>query len=454
MSVYVFVGPTVSRSEVEKVLPEAICLPPAARGDIYRIGLRRPRVLAIIDGYFERVPSVWHKEILWAMASSIHVFGSSSMGALRAAELRAFGMEGVGKIFELFDSGTLEDDDEVAIIHGPVDAEYRAFTDAMVDIRATLGAARQARIICADCHDALTTIAKRLHYRNRTYQEILRLASAAAHPHELDALRQWLSAGRISQKRDDAVELLATIARRLEEGLLPKVVDYQIANTEVWRQLTQSPGLTFEAQDGTTTATAVDIVLDELRLQAATYFATQPAGLMRFLSVFFAEQHGVRPDAVSLTAAAEQFRRARGLVDEASLQGWLDRQQVRGDDFIRLMRDEALIEWAEQASAPLLPSYLLDQIRVVGDYEALAARAAHKTDLLEQLGLSRPSLEDVDLTEAELMRWFVREKLGRDMDVSSKGYSTMVGFESQVDFLRALAGEYCYVEALRRGTPS
>ena len=43
------------------------------------------------------------------------------MGALRAAELHAFGMRGVGRIFEAFRDGELEDDDEVAVVHGPAE---------------------------------------------------------------------------------------------------------------------------------------------------------------------------------------------------------------------------------------------------------------------------------------------------------------------------------------------
>ena len=60
---------------------------PSAQGDVYRVAQERPSAIGIVDGYFEGVLSVWHKEILWAMAEGIHVFGSASMGALRAAEL-------------------------------------------------------------------------------------------------------------------------------------------------------------------------------------------------------------------------------------------------------------------------------------------------------------------------------------------------------------------------------
>src|SRR4029077_13362678 len=66
--------------------------PPVRKGDVYRAALTHPAVIGIVDGYFEVVPTVWHKAILWTMAQGIHVFGGASIGALRAAELDAFGM--------------------------------------------------------------------------------------------------------------------------------------------------------------------------------------------------------------------------------------------------------------------------------------------------------------------------------------------------------------------------
>src|SRR5262245_16389942 len=112
MKAVVFLGPTLSIAEARSQL-EAEFLPPAAQGDVWRVALHCSDVIGLIDGQFDHVPSVWHKEILWAMSQGIHVYGSASMGALRAAELHAFGMEGVGKVFESFRDGHLEDDDEV-----------------------------------------------------------------------------------------------------------------------------------------------------------------------------------------------------------------------------------------------------------------------------------------------------------------------------------------------------
>ena len=62
---------------------------------MYQATQNHPTIIGIIDGYFEVTPTVWHKEILWAIAQGSHVHGSASIGVLRAAELCSFGMTGL-----------------------------------------------------------------------------------------------------------------------------------------------------------------------------------------------------------------------------------------------------------------------------------------------------------------------------------------------------------------------
>ena len=95
----VFVGPTLA-GEAAAALPFAELLPPARQGDLYRAARGGAAAIGLIDGYFDQVSSVAHKEVLAAMAGGVHVLGAASMGALRAAELCDFGMEGVGAIFD------------------------------------------------------------------------------------------------------------------------------------------------------------------------------------------------------------------------------------------------------------------------------------------------------------------------------------------------------------------
>jgi hypothetical protein len=236
VNIVVFTGPTLAADEASAVL-DADYRPPAAQGDVYRAAARSPGVIGIIDGYFERTPSVWHKEILWAMSRGIHVFGGASMGALRAAELDAFGMEGVGRIFEAYRDGALEDDDEVAVVHAAAEFGFRPGSDAMVDIRATIARAVGAGVLSAATGLAFECIAKDMFYPRRNYTAIARCAIESGLPHgEVGGFLQWLPEHRFSQKRADAVAMLKTIRHRIESGLEAKRVKFSFETTAMWER--------------------------------------------------------------------------------------------------------------------------------------------------------------------------------------------------------------------------
>ena len=163
MRAIVFAGPSISRKEVE-ALPGVEWRPPVSQGEVFRSAQTAPDFIAIIDGYFEGVPSVCHKEILWAMSRGIHLLGASSMGALRAAELHQFGMRGVGEIFENFRDGILEDDDEVAVLHGPAELGYPSLSLALVNARKSITAAMEASIISQPVAETLVALAKSIFY--------------------------------------------------------------------------------------------------------------------------------------------------------------------------------------------------------------------------------------------------------------------------------------------------
>jgi hypothetical protein len=208
---------------------------PVHQGDLYRAALERPAIIGVIDGYFEIVPTVWHKEILWAMQAGIHVYGAASIGALRAAELDAFGMRGIGRVYEAFRDGVLEDDDEVAVLHGPEALGYPPVTEAMVDIRATFEAATQAGVIDAALASRLTDIGKALFYKERTYEAVLRAAAASGVPAApLSRLSAWLKRGRMDRKRADAEAMLAAIRAHLDAGVAKLRVSWRMAETAAW----------------------------------------------------------------------------------------------------------------------------------------------------------------------------------------------------------------------------
>jgi len=135
--------PSLSRTEAELILPSGprvLYLPPIRREDLISAIALKPKVIGIIDGLFFQNAAVGHREILSALRAGIRVIGASSMGALRAAELESFGMEGIGEVFSRYRTGSIESDDEVALICDPV--SDIALSEALVNIRITLADAR------------------------------------------------------------------------------------------------------------------------------------------------------------------------------------------------------------------------------------------------------------------------------------------------------------------------
>ena len=205
-NVYVFLGPTLSIRDAQTILPNAVYLPPIQSGDILALLPLKPQCILIIDGYFQSTPAVWHKEILIALEQGIKVVGASSMGALRAAELYSFGMVGVGSIYQKFVTGEYEDDDEVAALHLPEEKGYGSLSEPMVNIRATLANAYESAVIEEKQAAALITIAKQLHFKERTWSTLFNAYPIA------QSKQTALLACQIDRKQMDARQALEWIA--------------------------------------------------------------------------------------------------------------------------------------------------------------------------------------------------------------------------------------------------
>jgi hypothetical protein len=217
--IVIFLGPSLSIDEARRTLP-ARYLGPARCGDVLRARRLSPRVIAIVDGVFARTAAIWHKEILLALDDGISVFGASSMGALRAAELVPFGMVGIGRIFEAYRDGLYTDDDEVALLHGPIDSGYREMSQAMVNIRATVAHAVSSGVIHPDSGERVIGCAKAAFYQVRSLDAAIE-ATWRSDPHaeEASRFRRFIaSGGYVNQKRLDALELLTYVRDRTTQS--------------------------------------------------------------------------------------------------------------------------------------------------------------------------------------------------------------------------------------------
>ncbi|MEP6652958.1 MAG: TfuA-like protein [Myxococcales bacterium] len=452
MTVVIFCGPTLRAREVRAEI-DAEVRPPAGRGDVVRAALDGPSAIGLIDGYFARVPSVWHKEILWTMSQGIHVFGAASMGALRAAELHAFGMEGVGTIFEQYRDGLLVDDDEVAVVHATDDRGYQALSEAMVNGRATLSAAERAGAIDAATRVQLESIMKGLHYPDRCYPRLFEVAEGhGVSALQLGALRKWLPEGRIDQKRQDALSMLRRMRQRDSDGWIPKQVTYRFARTDAWEALRTAATSEASATGRRHRGVAESSLIDEL-LGTGKAVAAFNGALARALCLEVAQRTGLQIEARAVETVVEDFRRERGLLSAETFDRWIEEQHLDQDQLTAYFQREAIVRRLKVTLERELLLHLTDHLRETGEYGAVKSRAAAKQADLAARGMELPELAETLLSENELWRWYFRERLHREVPANLQAFAQ--GQNADLDHLRtAVLREYCYQAELARGSSS
>lgn len=442
MNCTIFLGPSLPRSEAEQHLQADYC-PPVSQGDVYRAVTAGAQIIGIIDGYFERVPAVWHKEILWAMSQGVHVFGASSMGALRAAELHSYGMTGIGRVFEAFRDNELEDDDEVTITHGPGELGYPATSDAMVNIRATLADAETQGIIDAATHLYLIEQAKRRYYPERRYQDILNTAKAnTAYAKQAAELEQWLATGRRDVKKEDAITLLLRIKADIEDVPGAKQVSFQFEATDAWEQASRRVGRQIAAS--IPDDLPMDMVLEELRLDGEAYRKTIGVALSRALALREAENQGATIDRERFRAVLNNFFIQRGLTRPEDISGWMADQDVDANGLTELIQRELKVGLVETLFRDNILAQVPDSLRVGGIYGSVVKRVQVKQQWLAEFGYENISVDACGIDEEALLQWYFQDRLGRETPADMDGYAQSLGLGNRFDFLQAVAREYLF----------
>ncbi|MCV7199627.1 TfuA-like protein [Mycobacterium angelicum] len=275
--VVVTAGPTISAGDIHTVVPDAEVVPPISFGDALRYGLEPGDTLLIIDGLFFQHAPVRHKELLTLLDGGIRVVGSSSMGALRAAELHPFGMEGYGWVFESYRDGLLNADDEVGMVHGEPEDGYPVFVDALVNIRQTLRRAVETGLLSARLAADLVETARRMPFTARSWQRVLTVAGIP----ERRCTAKQLQALRVDVKHADALVALHSIAAEDHRG---GVADRPRPPQTIWSQRWQQRwaptipvAVTTDSQAQTTAEVRDTDVLALLSLCATDRWAYLPA---------------------------------------------------------------------------------------------------------------------------------------------------------------------------------
>lgn len=165
----IFAGPSLKDTSISLIKENGhILLSPVKRGDIKKVQDKYPvGEILIVDGIFHQQLSVGHEEILYAIKSGWSIHGVSSMGAIRAYELRNFGMKGHGKVYQRFLKEEDFQDDEVALIHLPAPG-YQNISEPLVHFRACVEYMTLAGFISSLHTEEIISVLKMRYFGTRT----------------------------------------------------------------------------------------------------------------------------------------------------------------------------------------------------------------------------------------------------------------------------------------------
>jgi hypothetical protein len=432
----VFAGPSIPRSEVE-ALPGVEWRPPVSQGDVYRCVQTAPDVIAIVDGYFEGVPSVWHKEILWAMSRGIHVLGASSMGALRAVELHPFGMRGAGEIFANFRDGIWEDDDEVAVLHGPAELGYPSLSLAMVNARKSITTAMETSIISQSVAETLVALAKSIFYQERQWTEVFALAQESGiDASALATFESWLETGEQDLKLQDARAMLAQLGELMESTSEPFHCDYAFAWTVMWDGVVTGETGQSPDEDGAGQVDIESLVLDELKLNPQQYRQIIFRARLKQMALREAGRTGVGVDDAQTRSQLQKLRESLELYTHAQLEDWIEQNDWNPDRLQQALELDQQCKSVVDKLGGVDDQTLLNELRFDGSYAVLKARAEARCRV------DVPTFAGVGIKPPQLLAWYFESQLGESIPVDLDSYLTESGFRGREDFYRLLQKNY------------
>lgn len=208
----VFLGPSLSIEKARKII-NAEFLPPAKKGDFIKLSLiSEKKIIILIDGVFlQDYPPTPIEVFQVVNKNNFQVYGASSLGALRAVELEKFGMNGYGRVFELFKKDIINSDDEVAVTF---DNSYNLLSEAMIDIRYNLFLAFKKGIIDKETKQLITRTAKKIYFPFRSYENIVKksIELYSDRRDNIEDFHNFVSTQRQSLKELDAMGILKKIA--------------------------------------------------------------------------------------------------------------------------------------------------------------------------------------------------------------------------------------------------
>ena len=221
----IFCGPSICSKEKKQLksrFGHIEWMPPIKRGDVELALSQNVKEILIIDGYFENENPIWQRELFKALQEGVTIFGSTSMGALRAAELSEYGMIGIGEIYRMYLTGEIDGDDEVALCHSDeqINGEYIETTIPLINLRYALKNLRDKKTIIS--LEKVIQKLKLLSFENRSVTIVRNLMNGCGVDNEgtdyvIDSINKT---GKYNLKRLDAKNAIIQVMSKKSNGMI------------------------------------------------------------------------------------------------------------------------------------------------------------------------------------------------------------------------------------------
>ena len=318
----VFLGPSIALQEARAILPKAIFHPPASQGDLLSaIDQDGAEILGLIDGTFHQNLSVWHNEVCYLLSRGVAVYGASSMGALRAVETEKFGAIGVGCIYRWYRDGVITGDDEVALVHGDEDSDFRPLSLPLVNIRASMSLAIWNGLLDRLVAEQVINIAKSLYYPDRQVPAILQICrEKGVGLDQVIATERALTINYVDLKRADAQEMLMVLARVLDGSVqTPKPPQFEFLRSSVFETLYNlDRKVRIEGND-----ISMQSIAEHVALHCTDFKEIKRSALDRALVVFLGSLLDIHVTRDEVIKERDVFCEERALNSPDSLSAWL-----------------------------------------------------------------------------------------------------------------------------------
>lgn len=420
----IYCGPSISPEQARKIVPEAIIRDPAQQSDIISdICELNPSHLLLIDGTFLQNLSVWIKELVYALqypSLEGRIYGCSSMGALRAADLAPWGMIGYGRIFGWYNEGVTSDDSEVAVAYSVLQSGvYRSVTVPLSDVRATL----EDRKVLPGTKEDLWLAAKKIHWSERSEKALSE--AWKINGEQLDKLL-------IRQKRIDAIGLLKKF-RALGPSVEAGRLSVRNLNPLFFAQFERDrrfPKTRLRQHE----------MVSHLALTSPNSRQIFRDAETRSALLFLADTIGVNTRIEDINATKGRFLAEKGLKTREEFDAWLESNHLREADIDRLMIEESRL-WRLRNSLRVSKMHQRSTQAIV-DHLALQGELGKAVDgsrfLEEEVEI--PYLAP-DESIGELLKTHLEK---RNLPASGHfgQFMTEYSFESAADLYCSLAREY------------